>query len=68
MMLPALSSEYFVYHHMQSTAIVRAYGRQPKYDNSDFAVVRDMISLSIYSDDSKLLHAMVYKVLGRQHR
>ena len=38
-----------------------------KYDTSDFAVVRDMIQLSVYSDDSKFLHVMVYKVLGRQH-
>ena len=29
MMLPVLSSEYFVYHHMQSSAVVRVYGRQP---------------------------------------
>ena len=28
MMLPVLLSEYFVYHHMQSTAVVRVYGRQ----------------------------------------
>ena len=39
-----------------------------KYDTSDFAVVRDMIRPSIYSDDSKLLHVMVYKILRRQHR
>ena len=38
------------------------------YDTSDFAVARDMIRPSIYSDDSKLLHAMVFKVLGRQHK
>ena len=37
MMLPVLSSEYFVYHHMQNTAFVRVYGRRHKYDNSDFA-------------------------------
>ena len=44
MMLPVLSSENFVYH---------------KYDTSDFAVVRDMLRPSIYSDDNKLLYAMV---------
>ena len=65
MMLPAvLSSEYCVYHHMQTDYMVDSR----KYDTIDFAVVRDMIRPSIYSDDSKLLHAMVNKVLGRQHR
>ena len=29
MMLPVLSSEYFLYHHMQSTAVVRVDDRQP---------------------------------------
>ena len=32
-----------------------------KYDTSDFAVVRIMIRLSLYSDDSKILHVMIYK-------
>ena len=48
-----LSSKYMVDNH--------------KYDTSDFAVVPDMIRLSIYSD-SKSSHVMVYKVLGQQHR
>ena len=43
MMLPVLSSEYFVYHHMQNTAVVQVMVDCRKYDNSDFAVVRDMI-------------------------
>ena len=30
-------------------------------NTSDFAVVRVMIRLSIYSDDSKILHVMIYK-------
>ena len=55
MMLPVLSSEYFVYHHMQSTAVVRVYG---KYDTSDFAVIRDKTRPSIHSDDSKRLHGI----------
>ena len=39
MVLPVLSPENFVYHHMQSTAVIRVYGRSRKYDTSDFAVV-----------------------------
>ena len=36
------------------------YGHE--YDTSDFAVVRVMILLSIYMDDSKFLHVMVYSL------
>ena len=60
MMLPVLSSEYFVYYHMQTLLSSEYMVDSQKYDTSDFAVVRDMIRPSIYSDDSKLLHAMVY--------
>ena len=47
MMLPVLSSEPFIYHYMQNPAVVRVH------DTSDFAVVRALILLSMYSDDSK---------------
>ena len=64
MMLPMLSSECTCKALLSSEYMVDSR----KYDTSDFAVVQDMIRPSIYSDDSKLLHAMVYKVLERQHR
>ena len=41
MMLPVLSSETFVYHHMQNLAVVRVMVDSRKYDTSDFAVVHD---------------------------
>ena len=55
-----LSSEYFVYTITCRTLLSSVYMVDDcKYDTSDFAVIRDMIQLSIYSDDSKSLHVMV---------
>ena len=68
MMLPVLSSEYLVYHPCKTLLSSEHMIDGSKYDTSDFAVVRDMIQLAIYSDDSKFLHVIVYKVLRRQHR
>ena len=61
MMLPVLSSESFVYHYMQNPLSSKYMVDGRKYDTSDFAVVRVMIRLLIYADDSKIWHVMMYK-------
>ena len=60
MMLPVLSSESFGYHHMQFPAVIPVLVDGSKKNTRDFAVIRDII-WSIWSDDSKFLHVMVYK-------
>ena len=62
MMLPVLSSEYFVYHYMQKLAVVRVY--RQSYHISDDSKITSIIFTAIYSDDSSVLHVMVYNVLG----
>ena len=58
MMLPVLLSKSFVYNYMLASKYMVDIC---KYDTSDFAVVQVMIRLSIYSDDSRGSHVMVYK-------
>ena len=59
MMLPVLLTKSFVNHHIQSskTLLLSAVVNGRTYDASDYAVIQDMIRLSIYSN-SKFLHVM----------
>ena len=52
MMLPVLSSESFVYHHMQNLAVVQVY-RQPYHDLDD-------------SEITSIIFTAVDHILGRQ--
>ena len=60
MMLPVLSSEYFVY----ALAVVRVY--RQSYHVLDDGKFTSIIFTAVdhISDDSRVLHMMVYKVLG----
>ena len=45
MMLPVLSSEYFVYHHMQNNAVVRVY--RESYHVLDKSKITSLIFMAV---------------------